>query len=81
MFFTNRHIWKYIPDLDLVKGVRPVDVLIELRGVKDFDAFPFTSERVEIAGHHSYWRPTWTKGHHSRTCSVRDLCHLAYFYD
>jgi hypothetical protein len=49
---------KHISDIDLVKGGRPVDALIELRSAKCFSVLPSTSERVKIEERHSYWHPT-----------------------
>jgi hypothetical protein len=49
-FFTNKPVKKHILDLDPLKDIKPVDVLIELRDVKGFGVFPSTSERAEIEG-------------------------------
>jgi hypothetical protein len=50
-FFTNGPAWKHIPDLNPLKGARPVGVLIVLRGDKGFATLPSTSKRIKIEGH------------------------------
>jgi hypothetical protein len=54
LFFTNGPVWKHISDLDLLKGAKPVGVLIGLRGAQGFGALPSMSEPVEIEGHQRY---------------------------
>jgi hypothetical protein len=46
--FINRSLSKHILDMYFLNDVRHVDVLIKLRGVKDFTTLSYTSKRVEI---------------------------------
>jgi hypothetical protein len=64
---------------DPLKDVRPADALIELRGTKEFNALPSTSEWAKKDAK-AIGALLQLKGMLA-PCSVGNLYHLVYFFD